>query len=560
MQELSTIAVAILGAGDLPMVEKLRFVVPEVILFSAACIVMVMGLSPVRAIRRRCGLVSILALIGAGIAALTTTPEATRSALPHLAPFIKSLVAAVGILLVLLLSGTVDRDYERALSRGVRFDAIRATRGEFYSFALFSLMGLMLCSTADDLIWLFLALELTSLPTYVMVSISTSTSRSQESGIKYFILGALSAATFLYGFTFLYGATGTTLLFGDAQTPGIAGVLADRVTATGSIGFLATLGIVLSLVGVSFKIAAVPMHFYTPDVYEGASAGVGGFLAFAPKAAGIVTMILLLSVVGWRFGPGGTGESLPQEIRVTLWVMAALTMTVGNVLALLQRSVKRILAYSSIAHSGYMLVGIIVGPGQGTITTSGLAASLFYLLCYGFMNVGAFAALASLERSRRGSHEEPETVDDLRGLCAAHPIPGWMMVLTSLSLLGLPPLLGFFGKLLLFTSAITAGEILLVVILGLNSAVAAFFYLRLAAAPLLESAPAGASPVLATPFGGRVLAGVLSAASVVVLVPPAAWLMTQSRRAGEFRTVTHRASVEDASRAPIGRAGDDSSP
>lgn len=546
----------VVGAAALPMVEKLRYVGPEMVMFAATVAVMVLGLSPSAALRRSCTPVSVLALLVAGGVALVA-PVQTASALPGLMGFAKPLVAAVGVLLVLLLTGTVDREYEASVERGARFDAIRSTGGEFHAFMLFSLTGLMLCTTADDLIWLFLALELTSLPTYVMVSISTARTRSQEAGVKYFFLGALGAAMFLYGFSLLYGATGTTLLFGDARAggaPGIAQVLARHAAETGGIGTMATLGLVISIVGVSFKIAAVPMHYYTPDVYEGAATSVAAFLAFVPKAAGFVTLILLASVAGWGFGPhgAGTGSGLPEALRVTLWVMAALTMTVGNVLALLQQSVKRILAYSSIAHSGYMLVGVVVGPGAGPLTGNGLAATLFYLLCYGFMNLGAFAVLASLERRARadGHAEEIETVEDLRGLCATHRGLGWTMVLSSLSLLGMPPLLGFFGKLLLFTSAISSGEITLVVVMGLNAAIAAFYYLRLAGVPLLEAAPEEGSGLRVTASGGRLVAGLLSAASVIALVPAAGWLMKASDRAGKY-TAPDVAGAEKASKTPV---------
>lgn len=542
--------VALVGAAN-PMVEKLRYVGPEIVLFVATVMVMVMGASPSREVRRSCGGISVLALGLAGFLGLQS-PVPAGSVLPYLMEFAKPLIAGVGILLVLLLTGTVDREYEEQVERRGGFDAIRATRGEFHAFVLFSLTGLMLCATADDLIWLFLALELTSLPTYVMVAISSPRFRSQEAGVKYFFLGAFGAAMFLFGFALLYGATGTTQLWSVLGDPGIASVLSARVAETGSIGALATLGLVIAMVGVCFKIAAVPMHFYTPDVYQGAAATVAGYLAFVPKAAGFFALILLASTVGWSFTPGGgagvaaeAGMGLPEPVRVALWVIAALTMTVGNVLALLQTSVKRILAYSSIAHSGYMLVGVIVGPGAdaagpGSVTSNGLAATLFYLLCYGFMNMGAFAVLACLERrSADGVYEEIDSIDDLRGLCKREPALGWSMVLCSLSLLGLPPLLGFFGKLLLFTSAIAAGEIVLVVVMGLNSAIAAFYYLRLAGAAFLDpEEDALTGDVSACPFNARGLAAVISAASVLALVPGSTWLMRASDRAATYARPT----------------------
>jgi NADH-quinone oxidoreductase subunit N len=412
----------------------------------------------------------------------------------------------------------VDRAEESAIAAGRRdFDPLRSNRAEFYAFYLFSLTGLMLCADADDLIWLFLALELTSLPTYIMVTISTARNRSREAGVKYFFLGALGAAVFLYGFALIYGGTGSTNL----------NAIADSFHAHG-INSIALAGMLLSLIGLGFKIAAVPMHFYTADVYEGAAPQVSAFLAFVPKTAGFLGILLLTATMGWSFLPGkhiGTlhavagGHQLPEVIRLALWVIAALTMTVGNVLAILQSSVKRILAYSSIAHSGYMLVGVIAGPGDGTFTKNGLAAVLFYLMAYGLMNLGCFAVLAALERrtDRDGEPGEVESVSDLRGLCSTHPALGWTMVLCALSLLGFPPLLGFFGKLPLFTAAISAGEIPLVIVLGINSAIAAFYYLRIAFAPVLERADPSAEPAQVSPFRSRQLAGVIAAGAVVVL-------------------------------------------
>ena len=248
-----------------PMIEKLGFLVPEIILFAATVVVMMLGLSPRSGLRSCVGFVAILALLGAMVASLFS-PVAESSPLPQLIPYAKSLIAAVGVLLIMLLAGTVDRDLEEGVGRTGLFDAIKSTRGEFAAFCLFSLTGLMLVTTADDLIWLFLALELTSLPTYIMVSMSTARSRSQEAGVKYFFLGALGAATFLYGFAMIYGATGTTILFGTAAEPGIM-----QIFERDGIGAIGMLGVILSVVGISFKVAAVPMHFYAADVYEGAA-------------------------------------------------------------------------------------------------------------------------------------------------------------------------------------------------------------------------------------------------------------------------------------------------
>lgn len=503
------------------MSEKLPLLIPEIIVFLTTCVVMVVGLSPNLAVRRSCGLLSAIGLVFAAIFAVNG--PAGDGLLPAMTPYAKALIALVGVLLVLMVAGTVDREEDARVARGGVFDALRTNRAEFYSFILFSLTGAMLCASATDLIWLFLALELTSLPTYVLVTMSTRGTRSQEAGVKYFFLGALGAAIFLYGFALIYGGTGSTR-FVD-----ISAAIADH-----GMNPITLAGMILAIIGVSFKIAAVPMHFYTADVYQGAATPVTAFLAFVPKTAGFLSLILLLAIVGWDHGSVvGSGHSLPSELRLLLWVMAALTMTIGNVLAVLQSSPKRMLAYSSIAHSGYMLVGLIAGPGAygAGISHNGIAAVLFYLAAYGLMNVGGFAALAALERrGRDGRPVEIDSFDDLRGLCATRPTLGWTLVVCSLSLLGLPPLLGFFSKLTLFTSGIAAGEIVLVVVLGINSAIAAFYYLRLAGVALLEDATEGPQPRLA-PFPARAISGLIAVVLVVSLSFFGNGLMNASHKA-----------------------------
>jgi len=514
------------------VIEKLLTLLPEVTLLIAATLTMILGVSPKLAVRRLCAPIAGIGLAIAGVLAFTSE-HTSVGMMPNLSAYGKVIAAGVGLLLLLLVVGLPDRAYEARLARNVSpsggFDALRNTRGEFYAFFLFSIAGLMLCASADDLIWLFLALELVSLPTYVMVTMSTPHNRSMEAGVKYFFLGAMGAAIFLYGFALIYGATGTTYL------PKIAELLHAQM-ASGGLSGLAVAGLVLSIIGICFKIAAVPMHFYTADVYQGAHSAVTAFLAFVPKTAGFFALILLLSLVGWS-STDATSAGLPQPIHTILWIIAALTMTVGNVLAVLQTSVKRIFAYSSIAHSGYMLVGLIAGPGPSLaeggapLQSSGLAAVLFYLLAYGVTNVAAFAVLSSLEKSGKvagnrggsaadtdGEPVEVDSISDLRGLCSTSPLLGWTMVIACVSLLGLPPLLGFFSKMPLLTSGVRAGEYGLVVILVLNSAVAAFYYLRIAGTALLESPDlSGASTVRPVGVATRPIAGLLAAACVVGL-------------------------------------------
>lgn len=503
---------------------------PEIALFITTCIVMILGQSKFKDTRDLCPGLAAMGLVVSGFLVWYFRDVTSDTVLPHLPYYGKLVICGVGLMLLMLVAGSADRELEADAAKGKPFEPIRSTRGEFYSFVLFSLTGLMLCTSANDLVLLFLALELTSLPTYVMVSISTNRNRSMEAGVKYFFLGALGAAIFLYGFAMIYGGTGTTN-FED-----ISRIVAAQA-AGGAINPLVILGVVLALVGLGFKIAAVPMHFYTPDVYQGSSSSVAGFLAFVPKAAGFFAILSICGLVGWSHGV--TEQSLPEGPRVLLWVVAALTMTLGNVLAIMQRSVKRILAYSSIAHSGYMLVGVIAGPGPGDadFERNGIAAVLFYLASYGVMTIGAFAVLACLEKKRSdGTLDEADEIDDLRGLVRTRPVLGWTMVLSSMGLLGLPPLLGFLGKLPLFTSGIGAKEIILVLVLGINSAIAAYYYLRLAYTCFIEAPETtpNAPKMVEVPFAARRWAGIVSMLCVIGLALFGSWLGNLALRGAKY--------------------------
>ncbi|MDF1809003.1 MAG: NADH-quinone oxidoreductase subunit N [Phycisphaerales bacterium] len=498
------------------MNEKLAILWPEIFLFIATCLVMITGQWPSRAIRHLTPWICAIALTVAFFAAMSS--PTTQGMFPAIVPYAKMLIAGVGMLILLLLSGTVDRELEREVDNGKAFSSIRSNRGEFYAFFMFSITGLMLTASADDLIWLFLALELTSLPTYIMVAISTNEKKSLEAAVKYFFLGALGAATFLYGFALIYGSAGSTNLNEIAQ-----------VYATNGISSIGMIGLLIAVIGISFKIAAVPMHFYTPDVYQGAASPVAAMLAFVPKTAGFLALMFILGTAGWA----SNGNHLPVELEATLWIMAALTMTVGNILALLQSSVKRILAYSSIAHSGYMLVGLIAGPGEagGPFYQNGIAAILFYLLTYGVMTVGVFAVLASLEH-RNGT--EADDINDIRGLCKSQPVLGWTLVICVLSMLGFPPLLGFLGKVGLFTSGIAAGQYALIVILGINSAIAACYYLRLVATAYIDDDSKTRPTIYPSPFFMRKIAGVISAFAVLFLLVFAQPLVNGAYKASEY--------------------------
>lgn len=526
------------------MSAKLTLIAPEILLFAGAVVVAVLGLSRSASTRRSVPLVTAIFLLASiAVTAFVYRSDAvaaTGLAMPHLGGYAKALIASIAILLVMVCGSSIDRKLEEAFESGrAAFDPIRVMRGEFFAFFLLAVAGTMLIANAGDLIWLFLALELASLPTYVMVAVSRGTRRAQEAAVKYFFLGALSAATFLYGFALLYGATGTLDLAAMRESLAMS-------AATSGVPTLAIVGGALALIGIAFKLAAVPMHFYAPDVYEGAGAGTTAFLGFIPKVAGVLAIIVLLSVFGWPGQVVGDRElpvaGIPAPLAWGLVYIAILTMVFGNIGALLQRNVKRMLAYSSIAQSGYLLVGLVAGP------EAGFNAVLFYLLGYGVMNTAIFAVIASLERNG----EEVETLEDLSGLRARHPVLAWMLAAAAIGLIGMPPLIGFFGKLAIFSAALSAGHTSLVIIAAINSAIGAFYYLQLVAVPMLGQPNARTDSVQAVPSKWPRLAAVICGVGVLVL--PAA--LDQLVKAAATSTAALPAQKTAASVAPTAEPGD----
>jgi len=329
-----------------------------------------------------------------------------------------------------------------------------------------------------------------------MVAMSRWSRVGQEAAMKYFFLGALSAALMLYGFALMYGATGTFVL-SDMMLAFAEQRVAGSVTLFGQIGLL------LAILGLCYKIAAAPMHLYAPDVYQGAASAVTAFLAFVPKAAGMTAIIILVCLVGWKDG-------LPPVVEMTLWVVAVLTMLLGNIGALLQKSAKRMLGYSSIAHSGYMLIGVIAGPPLG------LAAVFVYLVIYGATNTAAFATLASLSRDG----ESVDSLEDLAGLHKRSPAAATTFSISCGSLLGIPPLFGFWGKLMLFAAGIAAGQLILVLIAAVSSAISAWYYLRLIGLALLSPSTPRSESVsvsLRWPLIAAVLSAIIAIGGPLVL-------------------------------------------
>ncbi len=377
--------------------------------------------------------------------------------------------------------------------------------GEFLGSLLMAVAGVMLASAAVDLVLLFVALELISIPTYVLLFLSRSDQGSAEATAKYFFLSILSSAMLLYGFALLYGIAGSTMI------PEIAAAIA---VSAGTATAMAVAALVLVFAGLSFKIAAVPLHFYAPDVYQGTSSGVAGLLAVLPKIAGIVVLARLVATSI----PGVEGYGWHLVL-----IIAVLTMTLGNFAALWQNNIRRLLAYSSIAHSGYMLIGLTAALSlgeSGAARYNGLAAMLFYLIVYVLATIAAFAALAWLGSRQR----EVNKVEELSGLIRTRPISAAVIGIAMFSLTGIPPLAGFWGKLTLFASALQAGwmnvdetqRFLLVglaIVGALNAAVSAGYYLRIVGVMYfgaLETPPPAAGPRGAIVAAGLCAIGLLA--------------------------------------------------
>lgn len=536
------------------MASKVNSLWPEIILLFVAFAVMVIGLSPDIKWRKAAYWISLGGLIAAGamsgVMIWLDKPEvggvlASAGREMNLSDFTRFATCIVGLLLFMIAAEVPDETgTEPEVNPEKEFNPANTSRGEFYGLMLLSLVGVMVTAAADDLIWLFLALELVSLPTYVMVATARDDIRAPEAGVKYFFLGAFAAAIFLYGFALIYGATGYTEFGainsdGTVIKDGIVSVLAEqRQNNNGSINTLATLGFVFAVIGVCFKIAAFPMHFYAPDVYQGAATPVSAFLAFVPKAAGFLALMLLLALVGWPLGVTSPG------LEAILWGIAALTMFIGNTMALLQDSVKRMLAYSSIAHSGYMLVALLAGPGYETqsAATNGLAAVLYYLLAYGVMNISIFAVVGMMKRNG----EEAEKLKDFRGLIARRPVLAILMTVSALSLTGIPPIVGFWGKIYLFGSAVSAGYIWLVVLAVINSAIAAVYYLRLVTICFLPDATVGEARTEIADLPWRLRGAVISVFLMVIMIFASGALVNMSfSSTNQYRTPLGNVEASD---------------
>jgi NADH-quinone oxidoreductase subunit N len=427
------------------------------------------------------------ALVGLGITWIVTALLIGQHAtafndtfvLDAYAVFFDLLLLGVAILVVLMSMGYVEE-----LGMGC---------GEYYALVFFALAGMIVMASAVDLVVIFLGLEMMSISVYILAGAWRTQTRSNEASMKYFLLGAFATGFLLYGIALVYGATGATRL--DLIANKIDSALDHRLLLA---------GVVMLLIAFGFKVAAVPFHMWTPDVYEGAPTSITALMAVGVKSAGFAAFARVFL---------HTFALLHADLSMLLWVLAAATMTVGNVLALAQHNIKRMLAYSSIAHAGYILVALTAGGPVGG------AAALFYLLAYAWMNLGAFGVVLAL-----GRHGEPhEEIDDYAGLGFRSPLLGAAMAIFMLSLTGIPPLAGFAGKLYIFTAAVSEGYLALAVIAVLNSVISTAYYMRVLVvmfmtAGTVEVVGAGRRPYLFTAI-------VFSALVTVLLgVFPSHWL------------------------------------
>ena len=502
--------------------------------------------------------------------------------------YIRWMVLALGAILALVQAGDLFRSAVTRRSgfrnAGARSDSHSGTLSstlegstcEEAGTFLILLAGLSLAAVADDLVLLFIGLELVSIPTYILLALKRTDAHGQEASLKYFFLSLVASALFLYAVVCLYGIGGSTNLAVIGERLRSA---ADPLTSMATV--LLPVAIGMTLAGAAFRLAAVPMHFYAPDVYEGTSPGNAALLSTLPKIAGIVVLVRVLALAilpADASGDQAVGGAAAAHLSL-FWpltaTLAAVTMTVGNLMALVQRNLRRLLACSSIAHAGYLLVGIAAAAASAaaradqngaqagdiswTLGLGGLSASLFYLSTYVLATAGIFAAVTYLGHrwpewtagsGPRPPREEIANVDDLDGLSTTNPVAAFAMTLFLLSLAGIPPLPGFWGKLSLATSALevdwnsalASGNrrtwfVSLAVVLVINAAIAAAYYLRIIAAMYFRTAKRGVQA------DGGIAAGVamlLCTALLLMVTLQPRGLFVSSSRAGDVIEKTNR--------------------
>jgi NADH-quinone oxidoreductase subunit N len=477
-------------------------VLPELIVAGTGLVVLLFGVFS-RGSGRRAGHIGLAGLAAALAAALHLMPLAGYGTLggelwqgmvlgDRFAVLFKVLFPAVGLVVVMLAVDFVER-------RGM-------PAGEFYALVLFTVLGMMLMSGSRDLIVIYLGLETAAVSSYVLAGLLRHDPRSGEAAIKYFLTGALASAVILFGMSFVFGGIGSTDL-GEVGLllAGLEGSTEAAVGPGAASVRLLMVGLVLLMAGLAFKVAAVPFHFWAPDTYEGAPTPVTAFLSVGPKAAAFAAILRIFAPV--LVGPSaGRGLDLLPLLFV---ILSVVSMTVGNLLALVQTNVKRMLAYSSVAHAGYILVGLAVASPLG------IAAVIYYLVAYAAMNLGAFAVVIWL--NNRGTGED---IRDYAGLSKRAPLAAAAMVICLVSLIGIPPTAGFFGKFYLFMAAVEAGMAWLAVLMVVNSVVSAGYYYAIVRNMYLrvEEGEPGTSGAAGAVPATRLVCAALALSTTAVLV------------------------------------------
>lgn len=447
-------------------------ILPEVIVGGVAVLVMMVDAFARAKQRWVTGIISLVGLAAAAVACVWMWKGGVASTIANFNGMIVLDEMRLAFTLIFLLVSALT-----ILISVVWVESENLPAGEFHALLMFATSGMMLMASGNDLVMIFLGLEILSIATYVMAGFRRSDLRSNESSLKYFILGSFSSAFLLYGIALIYGATAT-----NGGLPGTTNItlIAERLNDSRYPALLFA-GAAMMLVGFGFKIATAPFHVWTPDVYEGAPTPVTAFMAAGPKAAGFASFLRVF-IFGFPFVVATAGALTTDAMLHNAWLaalslLAIITMTVGNLVAIVQNNVKRMLAYSSIAHAGYALVGFVAaGAASDAVRrTEALAAVAFYMLTYAVMNLGAFAVVTMIARTGDRRTE----VEDYNGIGFRAPVLSFALSLFLLSMLGLPLTAGFMGKVMVFRSALDMGYYALVIIGVINTAVSAYYYLRL---------------------------------------------------------------------------------
>lgn len=473
-------------------VSSLTAMSPELVLLAAAVAIMTFGafLAKSRAFWARS---TLAALVGSGLVLLWTSGTVTN----EMTGVFLNDVFSVNVRAALLLVSFI--------LLGLLHDQVDDARApEFFGSLLFIQAGTMIVAGANDLIVLFLGLELVSMPTYLMLYLARRNSTTLEAATKYFFLSIFASAFFLYGVAFLYGQLGIT------QIRGIATVFHSGIVNMPDNKF-ALVAAFMIFIGLAYRITAVPMHFYAPDVYEGSPYGMTALLSWFPKTVGFIALARLVSPIFGHAFSNGVNDFVTDRLLVAFSLVAAATLLVGNTMALLQNNLRRLLAYSSIAHSGYLLLGLIASIRQegpvGNAAPEALLGTfgiLYYLAAYGLMTLGAIGVLISLNTPKR----PVETIDDLAGLGKSHPLEALFLTIFLFSLAGIPPLVGFWGKFYVFSALFSVASreadrmlTYLAIFAALNAAVGVFYYLRVVVAIYLKASDE--PPALVPPVASR---------------------------------------------------------